>query len=108
MKSLSKLGTRKIFLDDIWGTCGGSYPKFDEFLSKFNEVGRGLGITFTGTCAKFVEFLNITTWVDQLNGKINTKMFVKSTDPKLSLNRRSGIRGISLKDSPVGNLGGTL
>ena len=84
---LNKMSHRARFLDDIWGTWGGSPESFKLFLEMVNKVGEEFGVTFTGDCGKSVEFLDVTTRLE--NGSVETTMYVKPTDCTRYLNRRS-------------------
>lgn len=85
---LNRLISRRRFLDDVWSIWSGSVDSFKVFLDAFNAVGKEFGISFTGECGKSVEFLDVTTSMED-DGKIKTTMFVKPTDSCRYLNRRS-------------------
>ena len=78
---------RSRFLDDIWSCWNDTAEAFLRFLEMVNLVGSEIGITFTGECGKSVQFLDVTTTLN--NGSISTTMFVKPTDSERYLNRRS-------------------
>ena len=84
---LNKMSHRTRFLDDIWGIWGGSQESFILFLEKVNCVGKEFGVTFTGDCGTSVEFLDVTTRLE--NGSVETTMYVKPTDSTRYLDRRS-------------------
>ena len=84
---LNKMSHRARFLDDIWGIWGGSQESFILFLEKVNCVGKEFGVTFTGDCGTSVEFLDVTTRLE--NGSVETTMYVKPTDSTRYLDRRS-------------------
>ena len=84
---LNKMLHRVRFLDDIWGAWQGCTNSFHSFLEAVNSIGSTYGITFTGECDKTVQFLDVTTSLDE--GKLSTTMYVKPTDSTRYLNRRS-------------------
>jgi hypothetical protein len=87
VRRLNSLDKRKRFLDDIWAFWKGTYRTFEKFLDTFNKIGKEFGITVKGGCSDSVEFLDVTTKVE--DGRINTTMYVKPTDSLRYLNRRS-------------------
>ena len=58
------------------------------FLTVLNEVGSGVGITFTGEVGVSVDFLDVTVTLTR-DGSFNTKLYTKPTDASRYLNRRS-------------------
>ena len=87
IKKLNMLRYRRRFLDDIWALWYGTYRTFDRFLDAFNKFGKTFGFTIKGDCSESVEFLDVTTSIEE--GKITSKMYVKPTDSLRYLNRRS-------------------
>ena len=83
----NKIENRLRFLDDLWFLWLGSGRQFDIFLESLNKIGSEFGITFKGKIGKKVNFLDVTT---EIKGtKIETSMFIKPTDAKCFLNRKS-------------------
>ena len=52
----NKIRNRIRFLDDIW-----TAEMFQNFIDVINKVDCNFGITFTGTCGKSFEFLDVST-----------------------------------------------
>jgi hypothetical protein len=84
---LNYLDKRRRFLDDIWALWTGTGRLFTKFLTMFNEVGKGFGVTMKGECSESVVFLDVTTNITE--GRLTTTMYVKPTDSCRYLNRRS-------------------
>ena len=82
-----KLEKRLRFLEDLWFLWRGSERQFEAFKGALNTVGRANINKFTlkGEVGKTVDFLDITLE----NGRLETSVFIKPTDSKRYLNRRS-------------------
>ena len=87
VKSLNKIEKRKRFLDDIWFLWRGSVRNFDCFLKAVNNVGIEFGITLKGEVSDMVNFLDVSTFL--IGGSIRTCLYVKPTDAKRYLHRKS-------------------
>ena len=70
-----------------FGLHGGTQRQFGNFVNKINEFGSSIGLTFKGEVQKSVNFLDITTTME--NGTISTSLYVKPTDANRYLNKRS-------------------
>ena len=81
------MNQRKRFLDDIWFIWLGTTRNFQLFLKAFNVVGSEYGITLKGEVGENVNFLDVTTML--INKEIRTCLFVKPTDAKRYLHRKS-------------------
>ena len=57
------------------------------FLKHFNVIGSEYGITLKGEVGEFVNFLDVTTML--INKEIRTCLFIKPTDAKRYLHRKS-------------------
>ena len=82
-----KLEKRLRFLDDLWFLWRGSERQFEAFKSALNTVGAVNKFTLKGEVGKTVDFLDITLSLD--SGRLETSVFIKPTDSKRYLNRRS-------------------
>ena len=82
-----KLEKRLRFLDDSWFLWRGSERQFEAFKSALNTVGAVNKFTLKGEVGKTVDFLDITLSLD--SGRLETSVFIKPTDSKRYLNRRS-------------------
>ena len=94
----NKMNQRKRFLDDIWFLWFGTTRNFDSFLKAFNEVGREYGITLKGEVSDNVNFLDVTTML--VNKEIRTCLFIKPTDAKRYLHRKSDHSPHTFKSTP--------
>ena len=82
-----KMEKRLRFLDDLWFLWRGSERQFEAFKSALNTGGRVNKFTLKGEVGKTVDFLDITVSLE--NGSLETSVFIKPTDSKRYLNRRS-------------------
>ena len=81
------MNQRKRFLDDIWFIWLGTTRNFQLFLKSFNVVGSEYGITLKGEVGENVNFLDVTTML--INKEVKTCLFIKPTDAKRYLHRKS-------------------
>ena len=77
--ALNKMTDRSRFLDDLWYGWKGTKREFALFLSAINEIGDGVGITFTGEVGQSIDFLDVTVTLTK-DGCFNTKLYVKPID----------------------------
>ena len=85
--SKNKIQVRRRFLDDLWMIWAGNPRQFELFKNSLNNIGRKYGITMKGECSKVVEFLDVKLSIE--DGDLKTSLFIKPTDSKRYLNRRS-------------------
>ena len=95
---LNKISTRRRFLDDLWFPWAGTKLEFDSFLDKLNDIGKLDKFTLKGSVDTSVEFLDVKMSI--VNGSIKTKVYIKPTDAKRYLNRRSDHGGHMFKAIP--------
>ena len=98
----NKMDKRKRFLDDIWFLWRGSVRIFSMFLNAFNQVGCSYGITLKGDVNDMVNFLDITTML--IGNQIRTCLYVKPTDAKRYLHRKSDHSLHTFKSTPYSQL----
>ena len=98
VKRHCKMDQRKRFLDDIWFLWRGSERVFTVFLNAVNKVGCQYGITLKGEVNELVNFLDVTTML--VGNSIRTCLFVKPTDAKRYLHRKSDHSLHTFKSTP--------
>ena len=98
----NKMDKRKRFLDDIWFLWRGSARVFSMFLNVFNLIGCQYGITLKGEVNDMVNFLDVTTMLT--GNQIRTCLFVKPTDAKRYLHRKSDHSLHTFKSTPYSQL----
>ena len=98
VRKYDKIDKRKRFLDDIWFLWRGSVRNFGLFLNAFNKLGQMYGITLKGEVNEMVNFLDVTTML--IGNQIRTCLFVKPTDAKRYLHRKSDHSLHTFKSTP--------
>ena len=83
----NKIVTRLRFLDDLWFIWRGTERQFESFKSSLNQLGREDSFTLKGDVGSEVEFLDVKLALK--DGDIETSVFIKPTDSKRYLHRRS-------------------
>ena len=83
----NKMIYRKRFLDDIWFIWTGSERQFEKFKRIFNSLGSVNNFTVKGIIGFLLNFLDIQMML--INGDIETLVYIKPTDSRRYLNRRS-------------------
>ena len=83
----NRMESRLRFLDDLWFTWRGSERQFELFTSAINSIGGADNFTLKGEVGREVDFLDVHMSLD--DGQLKTSVFIKPTDSKRYLNRRS-------------------
>ena len=94
----NKLSNRKRFLDDLWFLWRGSIRVFTVFLNAVNKVGCQYGIILKGEVNDMVNFLDVSIML--VGNSIRTCLFVKPTDAKRYLHRKSDHSLHTFKSTP--------
>ena len=94
----NKIDTRRRFLDDLWFPWVGTKLDFNSFLDTLNDIGKQDKFTLKGSVNTTVEFLDVRMTIE--NGAIKTSIYIKPTDAKRYLNRRSDHGGHMFKAIP--------
>ena len=94
----NRVEKRKRFLDDLWFLWKGSSRAFTVFLNSVNEVGRQYGIILKGEVNDMINFLDVTTML--VGNSIRTCLYVKPTDAKRYLHRKSDHSPHTFKSTP--------
>ena len=89
---------RRCFLDDLWFLWKGSSRVFPLFLKSVNEVGGEYGIILKGEVNDMINFLDVSTML--VGNSIRTCLYVKPTDAKRYLNRKSDHSMHTFKSTP--------
>ncbi|MGL5102271.1 MAG: GIY-YIG nuclease family protein [Plesiomonas sp.] len=79
------------YLDDIWGLWGHTEADFQEFVDRLNSHHESIKLTFTLSEHK-IDYLDVTVFKGadfQETGKLDLKVFFKSTDTHALLHKRS-------------------
>ena len=83
----NKMALRLRFLDDLWFVWRGTERQFENFKRALNDIGSNDTFTLKGEVGSEVEFLDVKlTLTDET---LETSVFIKPTDSKHYLNRRS-------------------
>ena len=83
----NSMNYRKRFLDDLWFLWKGPSRVFTMFLNSVNKVGVEYGIILKGEVNDMVNFLDVSTML--IGNSIRTCLYVKPTDAKRYLHRKS-------------------
>ena len=94
----NRVEKRKRFLDDLWFLWKGSSRVFTVFLNSVNDVGRQYGIILKGEVNDMINFLDVTTML--VGNSIRTCLYVKPTDAKRYLHRKSDHSPHTFKSTP--------
>ena len=94
----NKMDKRRRFLDDLWFLWKGSSRVFEIFLNAVNKVGEKYGITLKGEVNDMVNFLDVSTML--IGNSIRTCMYIKPTDAKRYLHRKSDHSLHTFKSTP--------
>ena len=97
-RGANKLDFCKRFLDDLWFLWRGSVRVFSMFLNAVNEIGCEYGIILKGGVDDIVNFLDVSTML--VNERIKTCLYIKPTDAKRYLNRKSDHSLHTFKSTP--------
>ena len=94
----NKMDKRKRFLDDLWFLWRGCSRIFPVFLNFVNQVGVKYGITLKGEVDDMANFLDVSTML--VGNSIRTCLYVKPTDAKRYLHRKSDHSRHTFKSTP--------
>ena len=92
------MDNRKRFLDDLWFLWKGPSRVFTMFLNSVNQVGAEYGIILKGEVNDMVNFLDVSTML--IGNTIRTCLYIKPTDAKRYLHRKSDHSLHTFKSTP--------
>ena len=94
----NKMDKRRRFLDDLWFLWRGSSRVFPLFLKSVNDVGDEYGIILKGEVNDMINFLDVSTML--VGNSIRTCLYIKPTDAKRYLHRKSDHSLHTFKSTP--------